>query len=420
MRRMLRGLVLLVLVTFVLMAGVQKGQSETTLTFALWDENQKPTMQKIVDAFNASQKAVKVVIEMTPWNNYWMKLDAAAGAGQAPDIFWMNVYLPKYVKGNVVLPIDQYLKRDQLDLSKYVDVLIQMYNFEGKQYALPKGMDSVVVAYNKALFDKYKTPYPQEGWTWEDLKKLAAQLRDGMKAANAGEYPIVMELDAQPSHFNFVHQTGGFVISGDYKQSGYNKPETVKAYQKVMDLFKENLLAPYTVLSETKGTDLFLSEKGAIVFIGSWKSGVLEDSSLGKAGKLKLITMPKQEASNASVLGGLGYAIAANTKAPDEAWAFVKFLAGFEGNKIQGADGIDIPAYIEAQKFYTERFKNINADMFMQALKGAVAYPAGPALTQWEGVVDDNVARIFAGELTPEAGCAKIYPEMQRIIEATK
>jgi multiple sugar transport system substrate-binding protein len=96
-----------------------------------------------------------------------------------------------------------------------------------------------------------------------------------------------------------------------------------------------------------------------MVFIGSWKSGVLENSTLGKEGKIQLITMPKQEVSNVSVLGGLGYAIAANTKYPEEAWEFVKFIAGPEGNRIQGEDGIDIPAYIEAQKFYSEGFHHI-------------------------------------------------------------
>ncbi len=78
-----------------------------------------------------------------------MKLDAAAGAGQAPDIFWMNVYLPKYVTGNVVLPIDDYIKRDALDLSVYIPALIQMYQYEGKQYTA-QGMDAVVVACNTA------------------------------------------------------------------------------------------------------------------------------------------------------------------------------------------------------------------------------------------------------------------------------
>jgi len=394
--------------------------SEISLSFALWDENQKPTMQKIIDAFNASQEGIKVVIELTPWNNYWMKLDAAAGAGQAPDIFWMNVYLPKYVKGNVVLALDEYIQKDAIDLSQYIPAITEMYNYEGKQYTLPKGMDSVVVAYNTALFDAYNVAYPQEGWTWDDMRTLAAQLRDGMKAAESGEYPILMELDPQPSHFNFVHQTGGFIISDDYTKSGYDQPETVQAYQNVMDLFEDDLLAPYIVLSETKGTDLFLSEKGAMVFIGSWKSGVLENSSIGKAGKIKLITMPKQDVSNVSVLGGLGYGIAANTKHPDAAWEFVKFIAGPEGNRIQGEDGIDIPAYIEAQKFYSEGFQNIDVGVFLQAAQGAVKFPAGPALTTWYGVMNDNAARIFAGEVTPEEGCAATYPEMQRIIDENK
>ena len=422
MRRVLLSLLLGMTIVAMLWPAIPQTASgaEITLSFALWDENQKPTMQKIVDAFNAAHDGVKVEIELTPWNNYWMKLDAAAGAGQAPDIFWMNVYLPKYVKGGVVLPLDEYIKKDGVDLSKYVTAITQMYNYEGKQYTLPKGMDSVVVAYNTALFDKYGVPYPQERWTWGDMRDLAAKLRDGMKAAGSGEYPILMELDPQPSHFNFVHQTGGFVISDDYAKSGYDKPETVKAYQNVMDLFKDELLAPYTVLSETKGTDLFLSEKGAIVFIGSWKSGVLENSTLGKDGKIKLITMPKQDVSNVSVLGGLGYAIPANTNHPDEAWEFVKFIAGPEGNRIQGEDGIDIPAYIEAQKFYSEGFQNIDASVFMKAADGAVKFPAGPALTQWYGVVNDNAARIFAGEVTPEEGCAAIYLEMQRIIDENK
>jgi hypothetical protein len=32
-------------------------------------------------------------------------------------------------------------------------------------------------------------------------------------------------------------------------------------------------------------------------------------------------------------------------------------------------------------------------------------------------VVNDNAARILAGEVTPEEGCATIYEEMQRIID---
>ncbi len=408
---------LLVLMTAAVFAAGSKEASDSpvTISFGLWDENQKPALQKVVDQFNAEHNDIQVVVELTPWGQYWTKLDAAAGAGEAPDVFWMNVYLPKYVDGDVILPLDDLIAKDGVDLSGYVSAVTGMYNYEGSQWAMPKGLDSVAVALNTAIFKKYNVAVPEEGWTWNEMKVAASRLRDAMK--KTGEYPILMELDAQPSHFNFTYQTGGNVINDDYTKSGYNLAATTKAYQNVVDLFDENLLAPYTVLSETKGTDLFLSQRGAILFVGSWKSSVLENSEIGKAGAVKLITMPKQDASNASVLGGLGYAIYKHSDHPEEAWEFVKYITGEVGNKIQAEAGIDIPALKNAQKYYLSNFSNINADTFFKAAENAVPFPAGPDLVSWIGIVNDYAAQIFAQEITAEQGTASIYKEMQAIIE---
>ena len=249
------------------------------------------------------------------------------------------------------------------------------------------------------------------------MRASATKLRDAIAAAGGSEYPILMELDAQPSHFNFVHQTGGYVINSDYTKSGYDKPETALAYQRVVDLMNDELMASYLVLSDTKGTDLYLSGKGAILFVGSWKSSVLENSDIAKAGNCKLITMPRQEAANTSVLGGLSYAVFKNTDHPDEAWDFVKFITGETGNQIQAEAGIDIPAYKSAQKFYTANFENIDVSAYFRAADNAIGFPAGPHLTKWIGPVNDWVARIFAQEVSAEEGTAAIYKEMQAIID---
>jgi multiple sugar transport system substrate-binding protein len=378
---------------------------------------QRPALQKIVEKYNSSQDDVRVTIELSPWSSYWTKLDAAAGAGQAPDVFWMNVYLPKYADAGVLLPLDDYIGRDDIDMSKYVETVVDMYNYSGTQWAMPKGLDSVAVALNTELFDKYDVELPKPGWTWEDMRKMAAELRDGMEEADSDAYPVLMELDAQPSHFNFVHQTGGFIISEDYTKSGYNQSETTLAYQKVVDLLNEDLLAPYRVLSDTKGTDLFLSKMGAILFVGSWKAAVLEDSSIAEAGNCQMITMPKQEESNESVLGGLGYAISNSTEYPDEAWDFVKFITGPVGNEIQAKAGIDIPALISAQKYYKENFDNINVETFFKAAENSFPFPADPDLTRWLGIVNDYAARIFAQEISPEEGTQAIYEQMQSILD---
>lgn len=370
-------------------------EEKEKVVLGIWDENQKDALQVVVDAFNAQSDTVEASIELTPWSNYWTKLDAAATAGEAPDVFWMNVYLPKYVAGDVLLPLDDYIEKDSIDMSSYVEAVSKMYNYQGKQWAMPKGMDSVVVAYNKEMLDTYNVPYPEEGWTWEDMREAASKLKEGMAASDASAYPILMELDAQPSHFNFIYQTGGMVISEDYKKSGYDKPETVQAYQNVVDLFNDSLLAPYEVLSETKGTDLFLSQKGAILYTGSWKAKVFEESTLGQEGKIGLVTMPKQSVSNTTVIGGLGYAVYKNTEHPDAAWELVAYLTGENGNKIQAEHGIDIPALISAQKYYLSNFTNINPEVFFKAAESSVGFPAGPSLTKWFGPVNDNAAKIL-------------------------
>jgi hypothetical protein len=56
----------------------------------------------------------------------------------------------------------------------------------------------------------------------------------------------------------------------------------------------------------------------------------------------------------------------------------------------------------------------------MKAAENSVKFPAGPALTKWLGVVNDAVAQIFAGEVSPDKGCAQIYSEMQRMIDETQ
>jgi len=93
MKKVVVFVLLFVLVTTMVFAAGAKETGKKELTLALWDENQKPAIQKIVDQYNASQDSVEVVIELTPWGSYWTKLDAAAGSKDAPDVFWILISL---------------------------------------------------------------------------------------------------------------------------------------------------------------------------------------------------------------------------------------------------------------------------------------------------------------------------------------
>src|SRR4051812_12004376 len=88
-----------------------------TLTYAIWDVNQAPALKEIANKFTESHPNIKVKVEVTPWDQYWTKLETAATGGSLPDLFWLNAAnIQKYAKGKVLLPIADQVKSENVDL----------------------------------------------------------------------------------------------------------------------------------------------------------------------------------------------------------------------------------------------------------------------------------------------------------------
>ena len=379
----------------------------TQITLALWDEVQKPIIQQSVDKFNVSHKrTIHVTIVSTPWSDFWTKLDTTMPTSKAPDVTWMNVFVRKYATGGVLEPLDKYIAKDGLNMNQYVQGRVAAFKIGASTYALPKGMDAVFVAYNKAMFTQYGVAFPKKGWTWADMKATAAKLLAAQQKAQATtEYPLVMELDAQPSWINFLHQDGADFLSPDKKTTNLGTPAGIATIQSLVDLMNAKLMAPYKVLSETKGTDIFLAGKAGMVFIGSWKAGVLDNSSLAQKKNIGLIQMPKRLLNNDSVAGGLGYAIAKNSSNKDAAWTFIKYITSHISMTNEAKHGIEFPARADSQRAYSSGFKNIDASVIVAATKTSFPYPSNglPATLQ---PMTDAIAQVLAG-IAPAADTLK-------------
>jgi multiple sugar transport system substrate-binding protein len=409
-------LALLVLAAVAVFAGGKRDASpgRKNVSFALWDEVQHPVFVEICKRFT-EETGIDVELQLTPWSQYWTKLDAAAGAGNAADVFWMNVNLPKYADAGVVEPVEAYFVRDGLKKSDYAKSQVDLYTYEGKLYTMPKGMDVVVVAYNKAIFDKYGVSYPREGWTWEDMRQLGAQLRDKIRAAGGSEYPLLMELDPQPSYLQFLLQDGVIPYSQTAGISGFGKPEAQKTFEDILSLMDQNILPSFTILSDTKGTDLFISARGAMLFVGSWKSVVLDSASA--ASQIGLVSMPSRGVSNVCALGGISYALNAYAGDKEAAWQLIKYLGGGLSNRMQAEGRIEIPAYIAAQQYYIPSFKNIDPTAFITQSKTATVYPYHRRLTEWASAQTEIVAAIFSRTKTPAQGMKELAAVIDPILQ---
>ena len=72
------------------LCGCGASDGRTHLKFQIWDVAQRDSMQAICDAYTAKHPDVTIEVQVTSWNEYWTKLEAAAESNTMPDIFWMH------------------------------------------------------------------------------------------------------------------------------------------------------------------------------------------------------------------------------------------------------------------------------------------------------------------------------------------
>ena len=389
-------LTLAVLLTAVPMA---MAEENVTLTFAFWDTNQEPGMKAIAEAYMAEHPNVTIEVQVTPWSEYWTKLEASALGGAMPDVFWMhsNQFF-KYVTANTLLSLDSL----NYDYTPYPEGVTSLYTYEGTHYAIPKDYDTIALVYNKEIFDNAGVAYPDDTWTWDTLLETAKKLND----PDNGIYGFGAPNDRQSGYLNLIYQNEGFAFEDG--KSGYDQAATKEAIQWWVDLMKVHGVSPSSESFVDMGVDdQMQAGKLAMCFTGSWNMSAYTSNELIN-GKFDLAVLP-QGKTRASIYNGLGYAIAANTPNPEVALDFVAFCGTEEANKLQAENKAAIPAYAGTEHYFTDLFSDINIACYTEMIAYGVQYPFSPNKSLWEPQEEELMTSVYAGELTVDEACDQLH-----------
>jgi len=371
---------------------------EVTITFAFWDNNQEPGMTAIAEAYMALHPEVKIEVQVTPWNEYWTKLEAGALADSMPDVFWMhsNQFF-KYVTASKLLALDF-----DYDYTPYPEGVTSLYTYEGVHYAVPKDYDTIALVYNKEIFDAAGIAYPDGTWTWDTLLETAKKLTDPEK----GIYGFGAPNDRQSGYLNLVYQNEGFAFENG--KSGYDQPATQEAIQWWVDLQKVHGVSPSQESFVDMGVDdQMQAGKLAMCFTGSWMMSSYTNNELF-ADKFDLAVLP-QGKTRASIYNGLGYAGAASTKYPEVVKDFIKFCGTEEANKLQAEKKAAIPAYAGTEHYFTDNFTSINIACYPEMIAYGVQYPFSPNKSLWESQEEELMNEVYAGSKTVQEACTELH-----------
>lgn len=386
----------------------KQASDKVTISYAIWDKNDQPTSQKVIDAFQKANPNITVKLEITPWDQYWTKLQTAASGGAAPDVFWMNsLNMRMYAKGGIIKPVDESAIEG---LNKAV---ADAYRYDGKVWGVPFNVSIPALWYDKKMFDAAGVKYPTADWTWDDVKAAAKKLTNPAKK----EFGIMAPMWDQAGFYNTMLQAGGSVISADGKKSGFADPGSIQGLEFWTDLIKEGSAPQAQVYADTDPLQLFQTGKYAMQYGGAWFASTYTANPEVKA-RIDAAPLPKGPAQEAIILLGLSAAVSAKGEHPDESTKFATYLATPEIQKmISDGGGSSMSLREGTQDGWFGSFPEFHMkEVFDASLPYGVPYPVSVNTAQWQDVQNKVLTEAWAGKLPVADAAKQIATQMDEIL----
>ncbi len=388
------------------------------LSVTTWDNDTSPQFQAIIDAYEAKNQNVKIKIIDTSADEYNNSLGISLSAAQPdPDVIWVKDMgsMLQMADKEQLLPIDDYIARDGLDLSIYKGAAEQlMYN--DKAYALPYRNDWYVLYYNKDLFDAANVEYPSNDMTWEEYYELAAKMTSGEGSSkvygshNHTWQALVTNWAVQDGNNTVVEKDYGFMQSW---------------YEEGLALQDNGYVQDYSTLKTANihYSSVFKNQQCAMMPMGTWFIATMMKSQ--EEGETNfnwgIATIPHSKDTEAGyTVGALTpIAISAYTDQADLAWDFIKFASSEEAAEILAQQGVftGIPSdaalkTIAAAEYFPEGDSNVEA---LNYVHYSFDRPLDPQIEEIRTVLDEVHEMIMIHSYSVEEGMQELTERVTEI-----
>jgi multiple sugar transport system substrate-binding protein len=362
-------------------------------------------LDTIVAAFEDANPGITVDVTTLAYADYFTALQTDLAAGTAADVFDIEYGNYSAYSANGVLA-----ELTVADPSAFDGTLLETYQTDGVQYALPTSFSDVVLFYNTTLFDAAGLDYPTADWTWEDERAAAEALTDSAAGVFGDYQPI--------SYYEFykaLAQNGESLLDSEGK-AAFNTPGGVEAIEWLAG--KSGTVMPTP--EEGAGTPdfdsgLFAQGKLAMFHSGIWMFGTFADMTDGWD-----IAVEPGNTQQASAMFSNAVAVSATSDHPAEATLFAEFLAGSEVTaEVRLAAGWELPptsdpAVLEA---YLTLGSPENRQAVFDSLENVALTPdLGERAAEVQDVVNSLLTEVAAGRLSAADAAAEMAAQVDAIL----
>ncbi|MGD1819747.1 MAG: ABC transporter substrate-binding protein [Pleomorphochaeta sp.] len=297
-----------------------------------WDPDMQEKNQEIIAAYEATHPNVTINNTIVSTKEYWTKIRILANQNKLPDVFTMSSStLEEWAENGLVLELDDFINSDNTREEFYPALLdaVRDVSATDHYYALPFALVTTTLYYNKDAFDAAGIAYPTDDWTWDDFRSAAKALTiDKDNDGKIDQYGFWF-YGRYAQIESWVYANGGHLLNRDTMKFDPDAA-AIEALKMLTNLVLVDKSAPSQKdMSSYRQQDIFPQGIAAMWVDGSWNidnNRNVADPSMNW-GIAKIPTGPSTT-NPITYAWADSYSIAPNTKNPQEAWEFTKYVAG--------------------------------------------------------------------------------------------
>jgi multiple sugar transport system substrate-binding protein len=324
---------LLALVTLLLLVGALSSCKDeepppepVTLTFVV-QSYEAEYFTPLAEEFMLANPEITVEINEVVGNNFQAYAEA--------DVVGVNFFVfSQFQAQGAFLDLTPLIEQDpSFDFADFYPGTVELFTREDRIWAIPAGIDTFVMYYNKSLFNQSGLNIPPNDWTWDDMFSAAVTIRE-----RGSDQQFGYAVPAQSVELNamiLMTQHGGQIFNDLANPTGvtFNHPLNVEAMQWYQDLFFDYNIAPTPDQANTYygyGNESII--RGILMGeVGMWPGNFSERG--GATWPVEwtnldwgMVALPGDV--NAATSGfGTGFAISAQAEKPEAAWKWVVYLS---------------------------------------------------------------------------------------------
>lgn len=355
----------------------------------------------LVAAYEESEPGADVqLIEASDREDLIARLATSISGGAPPDLFLMNYrYYGQFASRGAIEPLDARIEESStIAPADFYETAMEAFQWGGEQLCLPQNVSSLAVYYNRDLFREYGVPEPAPGWTWDDLRATAISMtRDAngvvVQGTESEGGPVLVEvygLGIEPTMIQlapFVWSNGGEIVDDSQRPTRLtlDSPEAREVLRNFVDLHLAYGVIPPDELVEAETNESRFANGRLGMLLSSRRSTTTFRTAADF--DWDVAELPTYD-EKAGILHSDAYCMPTGATDKDEAWRFMEFALGAEGQPIMAGTGRTVPSRIEVAEstaFLDPDERPSNGQVFLDAIP---TVRTAPIVSTWPEIED--------------------------------